>query len=301
MKSQLVGIKTDHGARRMDMNIWKKIELFADKISADDVFTQAAALAYYTALSMAPLLILTISFLSVLNFDLQEQLLVQVRGLIGPEAGQVLQSILESANDRPDLSVAAGWLGAIVLAVSASVVFAQLQSALNLIFRVPNDDRELNRHAAALHHEKSAVKSFVMRRLLSVGILLAFIFIAIVSLTVSASLSYLLNYYEFVGVRFISEAVNLVVFAALFSLIYKWMPDRRVKTSNSLFAGIVTAVLFVIGKALIGTYLGQAAVGSAYGAAGSLIVLLAWIYYSALVFFIGAELSALFLLRKRVS
>lgn len=297
MKSQIIGSKTESiRASVREPSFKKKAEVFADKVSSDDVFTQAAALAYYTALSMAPLMILMISFLSFLNIDLQEQLLQQVQGLIGAEAGSVLQSILESANNRPDLSVAAGWIGAIILALSASVVFAQLQSSLNLIFKVDPDEKHQHRFA---REDRGVVWSFVLRRLLSVGILLAFIFIAIVSLTISASLSYLLNYYQFFGIQVVSEIVNLIVFAGLFFLIYKWIPDRRVKTSNSALAGIITAVLFVIGKALIGNYLGQAAIGSAYGAAGSLIVLLAWIYYSALVFFLGAEFSAFFLIKRK--
>lgn len=275
-----------------------RFEQFVSKISRDDVFTQAAALAYYTTLSMAPLIILLITFLSALNVNLQVQLLAQVRDLIGVEAAMVLESILSSVNRHPDLSVAAGWIGFFILAISASVVFAQLQNALNVIFMVEEDD-VLQKAQAKYIQSTHPVVGFILRRLLSVGMLMAFMFIAIVSLLASASVSYLISQYDFLGLKFVNEVVSFFVFTILFALIYKWMPDRKVKNANCIFAGAITSFLFVVGKALIGTYLGQTAIGSAYGAAGSLIVLLAWIYYSTVVFFVGAEISAMFLIRKR--
>ncbi|AGH95644.1 YihY/virulence factor BrkB family protein [Pseudobdellovibrio exovorus] len=275
-----------------------RFEQFVSKISQDDVFTQAAALAYYTTLSMAPLIILLITFLSALNVDIQVQLLAQVRDLIGPEAALVLESILGSVNRHPDLSMAAGWIGFAILAISASVVFAQLQNALNVIFMVEGD-KTLQKVQAQYIQSTHPVVGFILRRLLSVGMLLAFMFIAIVSLLASASVSYLISQYDFLGLKFVNEVASFFVFTVLFALIYKWMPDRKVKNANCILAGAITSFLFVVGKAAIGTYLGQTAIGSAYGAAGSLIVMLAWIYYSTVVFFVGAEISAMFLIRKR--
>lgn len=288
MKSFLVQKKKTSG---FNPRFGGKIKLFFEKIGNDDVFTQAAALSYFTALAIAPMVLLLIALLSFMKFDLQEQFLLQTRELIGVEASKVFESIVTAANNRTDLSVPAGWFGAVFLTLSASVVFAQLQSALNIIFKAD---------ITAKKSEKiGMIKSFVMRRLLSVGILLSFIFISMVSLTVSTVLSYFMNSYQLAGVKLLSTFVNLTVYGILFALLYRWMPDRSAQRSNYIVGGFLTAVMFVIGKTAIGTYLGQTAVGSAYGAAGSLVVLLVWIYYSALVFFLGAEISSLYLMREK--
>lgn len=262
------------------------------KIGQDNVFTHAAALAYFTALSIAPMVLLLIAFLSFMQFDLQEQFLVQVRELIGAEASQVFEAIIDAANRRLDLSRAAGWVGAGLLIFSASVVFAELQSALNIIFRA---DTSFHDHLK----DVGFLKRFIKQRLLSAGILLSFIFISIVSLIVSTVLSYFTSSYELGSLKFISAFLNLSIYAILFGLLYRWMPDRSVRPSNYVLGGFLTALMFVLGKTAIGVYIGKTAVGSAYGAAGSLIVLLVWIYYSALIFFLGAEISSLYLVRNR--
>lgn len=267
-------------------------ERFIEKIERDDLFTHAAALSYSTALGLAPMVILLMTFFSFLRFDLQAQFLNETRSLIGIEASKVFESIITGAKNRPDLSVAAGWVGVIILAFSASIVFIQLQSTLNTIFGA-NVIQESQKNS-----KFHIVKKFFLRRLFSIGILLTLIFISIVSLSISAVLSYFMDSYDFPGIQFASAVVNLVVYSLLFGLLYKWMPDRSVRRNHSWLAGFFTAVMFVLGKSAIGTYIGQAAVGSAYGAAGSLIVLLVWIYYSALVFFMGAELSSFFLKPK---
>jgi membrane protein len=266
------------------------LQKFFEKISRDDIFTQAGALSYATALGLAPMVILLISFFSFLRFDLQAQFLNETGNLIGSDARKVFESIINGANHRPDLSVAAGWAGAVVLAFSASIVFVQLQSALNIIFgaNLQNPDQNQGRF--------DFIKRFVLKRLISIGILLTLLFISIVSLSVSAMLSYLMDRYDLQGIQVVSTLLNLLVYGFLFGLLYKWMPDRSVRRNHSWMAGFFTAVMFVIGKSAIGTYIGRAAIGSAYGAAGSLIVMLVWIYYSALVFFIGAEISSFFLI-----
>lgn len=271
----------------------ERLSTFADKISRDEIFSQAAALAYYTTFAMAPLMILTVTVLAALKLSLQEQLLQQIRDLVGEQASTVLASVIDSAENRPDLSSFAGWAGALVLLFSASVVFGQLQTTLNVIFRVKAEEK-------ANGSVFQTIWGLVSKRLLTMGMLLTFVFFAIVSLAVSAALSFLLTRYEIPWANYVSAPLNLAIFTALFGMIYKWMPDRRGKTSVSFAGGALTAGLFVIGKALIGQYIGQAAVGSAYGAAGSLAVLLAWFYYSSLIFFLGAEVSAFFLVKDEL-
>lgn len=270
----------------------EKMLRFFDKIERDDLFTQAGALSYSTALSLAPMVILLIYFFSVMRFDLQTEFLNETRNLIGPEASKVFEAIINGAKSRPDLSVAAGWAGFLVLVFSASIVFIQLQTALNVIFGAP---LKKDHHKPSNWH---ILKKFIFRRLLSVGVLLALLIISIISLSLTAVFSYLVDRYEFVGVQIIAELLNLAIFSVLFGTLYKWMPDRSVRRSHSWLSGIFTSVMFVLGKAAIGAYIGKAAIGSAYGAAGSLIVLLVWIYYSALVFLLGAEISSFFLKPK---
>ncbi len=276
----------------MTKQLTKQIQIFFEKVDNDNIFTQAAALAYSTALAIAPMVMLSVAFLSFMKFDLQEQFLAQTRELIGAEASQVFESIVSAAKNRTDLSVAAGWIGAIVLALSGGVVFSQLQSALNIIFKAKAPEVSLDK--------VSVLKSFIKRRLLSTGILLSFIFISIVSLIFSSVLSYVITSYQLdsIGVRLLSTVLNISIYGILFALIYRWMPDRSAQRSHYIVGGLLTSVMFVVGKTLIGTYIGQTAVGSAYGAAGSLIVLLVWIYYSALVFFLGAEISSLYLIKQ---
>ena len=287
MKSFLVQEKKISGFSRY---FTKQLKPFFEKIDRDDVFTQAAALAYVTALAIAPMVLLLIAMFSFMQFDLQEQFLLQTRELIGAEASQVFESIVNSANSHTDLSATASWLGAIFLMLSASVVFVQLQSALNIIFKanVPTKNQK----------NIGVLNSFLMRRLLSMGILLSFIFISMVSLGVSTIISYFMTSYQLAGVKLLSAFINLMIYGILFALIFRWMPDRSAQRSNYMVGGFLTAVMFVIGKTAIGTYLGQTAIGSAYGAAGSLVVLLVWIYYSALVFFLGAEVSSFYLMRN---
>lgn len=263
-----------------------------EKIINDDVLGRSAALAFYTVLTMAPLIVLMVSLLATLGWDLQAQLLNEVENLMGSEAASVLQSIVMSANDRPDLSSSSGWIAGLILIFSVSVIFAQLQNTLNIIFATPGRDKK----EMTMIQE---MRAFLRRRLLSFGMVVSFIFITIVSLAASAALAFVVdNDSESLILRIFSFSTNLVVFTVLFSAIFKILPDRKIGLKNSLVCGFITSLFFIFGKALIGLYLGKTAVGSAYGAAGALVVLLIWLYYSSFIVFIGAEISSLFLMKK---
>ncbi len=250
----------------------------------DDILTQAAALALYTAFSLAPLTILLITFLSSFGLELQNELLQQVDSIIGSEAVHVLETIIQSANANEGLRSLAGWGSALTLGVAASAIFAQLQSSLNHIFKSHSQ-------TVLKSNWYSDVRSFLRRRLVSFGMVLTFIFISIVSLTVSSLMSLFVVKIGWFG-QILDVLGSFILFTGLFASIYKWMPDKKNKNYNLWLSASVTAALFVLGKALIGSYLGGASVGSAYGAAGSFIVLLVWIYYSSLIIFIGAEISS---------
>lgn len=263
------------------------------KIRKDEIFTRSAALALYTSFSLAPLVILLISFLSSLHLDLQLQLISQVKNLAGIEAANVLTAIIERAEERRDLSTLGGWIGSLTLLFSASVIFAHLQTSLNKIFESPVISHKNQHWSAELRH-------FIARRLISFGIVLTFIFISIVSLMASSLLSFLISSEQGLSGELLNMVLSFLLFSLLFSAIFKWIPDRPILNRAAIRAGMLTGLLFMVGKTLIGLYLGQTAVGSAYGAAGSFIVLLFWVYYSSLIIFVGAEIAALRLEDHRI-
>lgn len=261
-------------------------EKLFDDFFADEIMTRSAALAFYASLAMAPIVVLTIIVLSVMGVNLQDEFVREVRILVGGEAAQLLQTIIAAANDRPDLKSISGWIGGAGLLISASFIFVQLQDTLNMIFNVRRPDTKSMRW-------RQVVKLFFLNRLISIGMMLIFIFFFIVSVVISTVISFLYSNESGFFVQAINFLLSLAVFTALFALIYKWVPDRKISFESAMTGGAITAFLFLMGKAFIGLYLAQSAVGSAYGAAGSLLVTLVWIYYSSLVVFFGAEISFL--------
>lgn len=261
------------------------ISRFYDKFSKDETTTLAASLAFYTALSLAPLVILFVAITAQLDDHLQTEFLTSARNLVGQEAAQTLQIVIESAKSRADLTSLAGLLGATTLLISGSLIFGQLQTALNRIFEVK--PRVLASTGLAI------VWDFLRDRLTHIGLALLGIFCLIVSLLASSFLSatFRPEFGKF------ALAINIITsfafFSGMFTLVFRYLPDRRQPWLSAAQGGVLTAALFVAGKELIGLYLGKSAIGSAYGAAGSLIVLLVWVYYSTLITFVGAQVSSL--------
>jgi membrane protein len=252
------------------------LEHFFDKFVEDETTTLSASLAFYTALSMAPLLIIFVALTSRVSPSLQETFLLEAQELIGEEGATSLDMIIDAAKARSDLSTIAGWLGAVTLLISASLVFGELRFALNKIFHCRKNE---NADSSFV----SIVFSFLKERLLHIGLTLSFLITMIVSVVAASFKSdyALLNFF-----------VSFIFSNIFFSSIFRFMPYPRTPWLQALLGGIVTAALFVLGKELIGLYLGKSAVGSAYGAAGSVVVLMVWIYYSTLITLVGAQLSA---------
>lgn len=264
-------------SKLMESKPAKVLKEFVAGFMNHDLMTLSAALAFYTALSLAPLLLITLSVVGLLAQGSQSQLIGQIESLIGPQAGVAVRTVVESSGAQPQVGSLAGIVGVTVLLFTASSVFAQLQTSLNVIW-------------GATSQSASSVWSWLTKRLLSMGMVLALGFIAAVSLVVSAVLSFWFtsdgNLWQVVN-----YLVSIGVFTILFALIFEFLPDRRLPIREALIGGAMTAFLFSLGKYAIGVYLGRSAVGSAYGAAGSLIVLLLWVYYSSLILFVGAELT----------
>lgn len=250
-----------------------------DRFSRHDVLTLSAALAFYTALSLSPLLLITLSVVGVLGEHSETRLLQEIRNVLGDQASAAITTIIHSAHARPTLGNTARTLGIVFLVFSASSVFVQLQYSLNRIWEIEGKTA-------------GGLWSLIRHRLLSMGMVISLGFLALVSLLVSTVLSFFLTGEGEIW-QFMNFLITLLVFSVLFGLIFKFVPDVKISWNNALYGGAVTAILFALGKYVIGIYLGRSAVGSAYGAAGSLIVFLTWVYYSSVIVFTGAEITCI--------
>jgi membrane protein len=251
--------------------------------SEDAAPRMAAALSYYTVFSMAPLLILAISIAGlVLGRDAaQGKIVEQISGLVGVQSAAAIQSMIQAAN-RPSKGVFAGVVGIISLLAGATGVLSELKSALNKIWRT---------------EESSDVKEIVKKNVVFVGMLLGVGFLLTVSLIVSAavaalgkSLGGLLPAPELL-LHTADFALSVGIVALLFAAMYRLLPNTKIEWHDVWFGAIVTSVLFNLGKLGLGLYIGKSAVGSSYGAAGAVLVLLLWVYYSGLIFYFGAEFT----------
>jgi membrane protein len=247
-----------------------------------------AALAYYSVLSLAPILILLVALAGRFFGDqtVRGQVYWQIRQVTGEQSAAVVLSLLEGAQ-RPKGFVP-GLLGLITLMVGASGVFVELRDALNYIWSAPP-------------REHSAWRTILRDRFFSFAIVLGIGFLLAVSLVASSVVHALEP--DIISPGRIPSWVNLsVTFVGtwfLFAVIYRIVPEVRVDWTDVVIGSAITAVLFSIGKSLIGLYLGKAAVGSAYGAAGSLVALLVWVYYSAQIFLYGAEFTHVYASSRR--
>ncbi len=252
-----------------------------------------AALAYYTVISLAPLLLVFVGVIGqVLGRDAARgEIVGQVEAAIGPEAADLVQQAIEAAS-QDNSGLIATVVGVFALFIGATTVFANLNGSLNTIWGVEPVPGE-----AGLLRQ---VRTFFVYRLFTFAALLGIGFLLVVSLGVSAGIETAATYFADrlpvppAALRLLNIALSLGVMTVLFAYIYRAIPDVRLAWRDVFSGAFITAVLFTLGKFLIGLYLGRSSVGSAYGAAGALIVLLVWIYYSAQIFFLGAEFTQVY-------
>ena len=246
--------------------------------------SMGAALAYYTIFSIAPLLLIVIAVTGWF-FGAEAargEILAQLEGLMGRDGAMMIEGLIKSAND-PAKSAWATATGVVLLLIGATTVFGELQDALDRIWRAP------------VKVNSGGIFKLVQTRLLAFGMIFGISFLLMVSLIVSAGLSALGKWWAplFAGWEVVAQLVNFfasfALITALFALIYKFMPRVRVAWRDVWFGAAFTSLLFTIGKLLIGLYIGKSGVASVFGAAGSLVVLLLWVYYSAQIFLLGAE------------
>ncbi|QGW66978.1 YihY family inner membrane protein [Lysobacter soli] len=243
-----------------------------------ELMAQAAALALYAMLSLAPLLLILVWLTSALLPGAQESLMQQIGLLAGGEAERVARTVVDNARDRPDTGSIAGWWSVALLFIGATAVFAQLQDVLNKIFRT-----DATRLAGAM--------AWLRKRVFSMGLVLAMGFLLLVSMTVSTLVQLAFSRMEW-ALPIVMNVATWLVYAISFALMYHYLPDRSVGWKRALGGGAITALLFVLGRWLIGWYLRESNPGSAYGSMGALVLALVWMYYAALIVFIGALITA---------
>lgn len=252
--------------------------------SEDEVMSRSAALSYYTLLSFAPLMVLGVWFSSTLAPGTQELMLDQIASIAGKDARQAAQTVIASGKQRPSLGSVAGLAGILVSLLGATTVFAQLQASLNSIWGITA-------------RPSNALWGWLRQRVLSIGILGAMVFVLIVSLLVSTALGLILTRSGPLW-DILNQLLSMLVFAGLFTLLFRYLPDAHLPWHRAARGGLLTAILFAVGKWFIGLYLAHGEVGGAYGAAGSLVVLLVWVYYSSAIFFFSAEVVQAWLLEN---
>jgi len=268
---------------------FKLVKDTAAEWSEDNVPLLAAALAYYTVFSLAPLLLIAIA---IAGFFFGEEaargeIIGQIQGLVGVEGAQAIQAMIQNANRPGSGGTTATIIGVVVLLFGASGVFGQLQVALNTIWEVKPKPG-------------NGIKSFIQSRFLSFAMVLVIGFLLLVSLVLSAVLAGVSHYFGSLvpGFLIVGQTVNFVisfgVVTVLIAGIYKFLPDVDIPWKNLWVGAGVTALLFNLGKFLLGLYLGSSSVSSAYGAAGSLVVVLIWVFYSAQILLFGAEFTQVY-------
>ena len=269
-------------------SVWELIKQTAlswDKINAPRL---GAALAFYTLLSVAPLLVVCIGIAGMIfgTDAARYQIAYQVQTVVGAEGGKALLAVLEQAA-KPAASFAATIVGFLTLLFGASGVFGELRDSLNTVWGVST-----NSAAGLIGLIKYRFVSFAM--VLGVGFLL------LVSLVLSAAVSAVSKYFQShltvpeAALQVGSLVVSFLAVTLMFALLYKVVPDVHIEWKDVVLGAAVTSALFSIGKFLIGLYLGKTGVGSAYGAAGSVVVFMVWVYYSAQIFFLGAQFTRVF-------
>lgn len=264
---------------------WDVLKRAGQGMSDDQSTMMGAAVAYYTIFSIGPLIVIAVGVAGVIFGETAGlRVFEAIRAVIGPQGAAGVEAMVRAAAKHPN----AGWLATlvaiVVLVVGASGVFQQIQQSLNIIWKVAP-------------HPKAGWWSFIRKRLLSFGMVAVIGFVLLVAMVVSAGLTAAGHWLS--GSlpggqalwRVVNGIVSLVVVAFLFAALFKLLPDVKLRWKDVAAGSLLSAVLFVLGKEAIGAYIGRTDVGSAYGAAGSLIIVLLWVYYSSQILFFGAEVT----------
>jgi membrane protein len=270
-------------------SIWQFLKTTINEWVEAEPFQLAAALSYYTLFSLAPLLLIAIGVAGFVfgREAAQNQIVETLQGMIGQDSAQTVQEMIQASNEKPKTGMISTIIGFVALLFGAGGVVGQLQTSLNKIWEVTPKPGQ-------------GIWGFVRQRFFSFAMVLSIGFLLLVSLVVTAVLS------SFTGMlssllgeaTFVAHAIDILVsfgfVTLLFALIYKYVPDIEIQWKDVWIGAALTAILFTVGKYLIGLYIGTSGVSSTFGAAGSLITILVWVYYSSLIFFLGAEFTKVY-------
>ena len=254
----------------------------------DNVQRMSAALAYYTIFSLAPLLVIAIAIAGLVFGEdaARGEIVGEIQELVGQDGARAIQAMIQSAY-HPGHSVVATIIGIVMLLLGATGAFSEVYDALNLIWRVNQES-------------STAVRTIIKARFMSFGMILIIGFLLLVSLVVSAVLAGISKYASsFLPapaplLHFVDFLFSLAVVTVLFAMIFKVLPEMKIRWGDVWAGATLTALLFTVGKFVIGFYVGKSVSASSYGAAGSLVVVVAWIYYSAFILYFGAEFTQVY-------
>lgn len=264
------------------------IKLLVNNFSQDRIATQSAALAYYMIFSLVPIILICISIAGIVLGEeaARGEIFTQIGGFIGKEPALQVQNIIAQASKPSTIPIRI--MGILILFLSASGFFSELQAGLNLIWGVKSPNK--------------GWLGIIKDRVLSFAIVLGVAFLLLISLILSAFLATFNSYFSpntggLINL-IISDVISLGITTLLFAMIFKVLPDVEIQWRDVWEGALFTAILFALGKLLIDFYLNQVQVTSAFGVAGSFIIILVWVYYSAQIFFIGAEITKIFSIQK---
>jgi membrane protein len=270
-------------------SIWQFLKATISEWIEAEPFQLAAALSYYTLFSLAPLLLIAIGVAGFVfgREAAQNQIVETLQGMIGQESAQTVQEMIQTSSEKPKTGMISTIIGFIALLFGAGGVVGQLQTSLNRIWEVAPKPGQ-------------GIWGFIRQRFFSFAMVLAIGFLLLVSLVITALLSsFTAMLSSFLGdATFVAHAIDILVsfgfVTLLFALIYKYVPDIEIQWRDVWVGAALTSILFTVGKYLIGLYIGTSGVSSSFGAAGSLITILVWVYYSSLIFFLGAEFTRVY-------
>lgn len=270
---------------------WKVFKNAALGFIDDNAFKLSASLSYYTVFALAPLLIIIISLTGIFfgRDAMQDRIYMQLKGLVGSEAAMQVQDIIQNIHNT-ESSTTGAIVGIIILFIGATGVFTEMQDSINYIWSVKAKPK------------RSWVK-YILNRLLSFSLILGMAFLLLVSLVVNAVLNLLSDYlmrllpqYTVQLFFVLNTFIILLVISGLFAVIFKVLPDAIIEWRDAIMGSVFTALLFLLGKFLINYYIGKANLGITYGTAASIVIILVWVYYSALILFFGAEFTKMYAL-----
>jgi membrane protein len=274
--------------------IWQYVQAVVEGFIADDALSRGASISFYTVTSIGPVLFIAVAIAGLVFGDAAARGAIseQLGALMGQEAADLVERVVQGASGK-STGIIASVIGAITLLITASGVFGEMQSALNKIWKAQPQGVTISR--------------LVRARIASLGLVAALGFLLLVSLVISALLSALADYIDAwlpfgaLMLRLLHFMISFALISVLFAAIYKVLPDVKLSWRDVMIGAVVTTLLFSLGKFLIGLYLAHSAMASSYGAAGALIVILMWVYYSAQIFLLGAEFTKVHASRRGTS